>query len=390
LKTFNVETGKLEHLKLSKINFDFPERGIADLDSLVLTPPFVDLHTHVRLNGGENYESLTSAAIAGGFLVLNIQPNTKPPIDSLEVLEKHIELSKNKLVAYNYTINLFSQIDNLEMVNKEYGEKISGYSTDGITYYSNDLVNGFRSKKPYLVFDHSQLHEIAGDFYLGSPLPNSARTYSNEAIAIFRTVMTGLEFGFKRFHIQHVSTLISIETISYLRKYALITCEVTPHHIFFTPDMVNHPNRKINPPISKYKDELIDAVRKGLIDTFATDHAPHPEKPENYEEAPYGSSHIEVAFSVYFTVFQDIELVLRNLTINPLKVLAKKYTDYGLRFPDDALLIDTMHSYNVDTSKFFSKGKNCAFDGCKLRGKILGVRRKGRWVYWNGEFISTL
>ncbi|MCX7653414.1 MAG: dihydroorotase, partial [Fervidobacterium sp.] len=307
---------------------------------------------------------------------------------SEDVLNNHVNLSAESEVVYNYTISLFGLVNDVNSLPQSLRNKVTGFSTDGIRYHSEDLVKAFSTKKPTMVFDHSQLHEISGDFYVGSNLPNSFRTYSNECIAIFRTVMTGLEYGFSCFHIQHVSTLESLETISYLRKFAKISCELTPHHSFFTPDMINHPNQKINPPISKYRDELVKALKERIINCFATDHAPHPEKPLRYEDAPYGSSHIEVAFSVYLTVFSDIRLVLENLTQNPLHVLGKSYSDFGLQFPKDAVLIDPEAEYMVEASRFFSKGKNCAFDGYKLKGKILGVRKNGRWVYWNGEFID--
>jgi len=384
MKLFDISTGRVREGQLS---IDFPEKFNQANESLVLSPLFVDLHTHVRLNGQEDYDSLSQAALAGGFGLCVIQPNTRPPIENLDVLNNHVELSKDKDVHFLQTISLFGEINDLDELG-DYTNNIAGFSTDGIRYTSPDLVKAFLEKKSALVFDHSQLHEVPGDFYIGSNVPNAVRTYSNEAIAIFRTVLTGLEFGFNRFHIQHVSTSKSLETIDYLRKKAKVTCEVTPHHVFFRPEEINNPNQKINPPISKYRDILIDAVRKGIITCFATDHAPHPEKPFDFEKSPYGSSHIEVAFSVYLTVFNDIELVLKNLTLNPLSVLERTYEEFNLNFPDDAVLIDTSATYIVDSRKFFSKGKNCSFDGQKLNGKILGVRKNGRWVFWNGEFIN--
>jgi len=384
MKLFDISTGRVREGQLS---IDFPEKFNQANESLVLSPLFVDLHTHVRLNGQEDYDSLSQAALVGGFGLCVIQPNTRPPIENVDVLRGHVELSKSKLIQFLQTISLFGEIVDLEML-EGYQDNIAGFSTDGIRYTSADLVKAFSEKKNALIFDHSQLHEIPGDFYLGTGLPDSLRTYSNEAIAIFRTVMTGLEYGFNRFHIQHVSTAISLETIEYLRRKAKVTCEVTPHHVFFLPEDINNSNQKINPPISKDRDILIDAVRKGLITCFATDHAPHPEKPLDYEKSPYGSSHIEVAFSVYLTVFNDIELVLRNLTLNPLSVLERNYENSIMNFPDNAVLIDTSATYVVDSKKFYSKGKNCAFDGIRLKGKIIGVRKNGRWVFWNGEFIN--
>ena len=369
-----------------QVNFDLPERVLLG-NQFVVTYPFVDLHTHVRLNGGEDYGSLSKAAIAGGFGVLNIQPNTNPSLSEWDILSSHLSLSKDELVKYLYTVNFFGGISDISAGPSD--AQITGFSTDGIRYNSQELVESYHNKKAALLFDHSQLHEIAGDFYTGTNLPNATRPYSNEAIAINRTVLLGLEFGFNKFHIQHVSTAKSLDEIEHLRRFANVTCEVTPHHIFFIPEMIDNPNQKINPPISKDRDLLFDAVRKGIVDTFSTDHAPHPEKTGDFERAPYGSSHIEVAFSVYNTVFDDLQLVIRKLTIDPLRVIGRCYEELGIRFPDDLIILDTENEYVVDSNKFYSMGKNCAFNGYKLKGKVFGVRINGKWVYWNGTFIDN-
>ncbi|HOJ93854.1 MAG TPA: dihydroorotase, partial [Fervidobacterium nodosum] len=113
LKFYDIYKGKVKDFELKNAELEFPE-NLKNTDGLLLSPPFVDLHTHVRLNGGEDYDSLTKAAVAGGFLIVNLQPNTKPVIDSLDILKAHIKLSKDKIVHYNYTVSLFGNVENLD------------------------------------------------------------------------------------------------------------------------------------------------------------------------------------------------------------------------------------------------------------------------------------
>lgn len=188
---------------------------------LIACPTFFDIHTHVRLNGQEDYSSLQKAAIAGGFGRVLIQPNTLPSIETYQIFHEHLELARDKIVDFYWACSIFGELH-------PDGRKILCYSNDGFEYDTRRILNAFKNKKPYLLLDHSQLHELDGIFYDGTNLSNKTRPVSNEAISIFRNVMLGLEYGFKRFHIQHVSTQRSIETIIYLRKYAEITCEVTP------------------------------------------------------------------------------------------------------------------------------------------------------------------
>jgi len=59
-----------------------------------------------------------------------------------------------------------------------------------------------------------------------------------------------------------------------------VTCEVTPHHLYFDTSMITDANRRflqMNPPLRGIKDRLamIEGLKRGDIDYLATDHAPH-------------------------------------------------------------------------------------------------------------------
>ncbi|ADA67060.1 dihydroorotase [Thermotoga petrophila RKU-10] len=356
-----------------EIETPFPSKG------LVATFPFVDLHVHVRLNGGEDYNSLEEASLVGGFFKMVVQPNTKPPIDNKEVLERHLDLSRNKAVEFLFTVSPFGSIE-------AEGERVVGFSTDGIEYDYHALVESMKKRKKALWFDHSQMYEVDGIFYEGTPLPFPKRPRSNEAIAITRTVLTGLEYGFERFHIQHVTTKYSVEVISFLKNLAKVSCEVTPHHLFFCYEDIKNTNFKINPPLGSPEDRkaLIEAVKEDVIDVLATDHAPHHEKPDDFLTAPYGSTSIEIAFPAYYTALGDLELVVEKLTKKPLEVLGVE-----AHLTEDTLVfIDPKAEFIVDVKKFKSKGKNSMFDGVRLKGRVVALKLKGRWVMIDGEVIA--
>lgn len=59
-----------------------------------------------------------------------------------------------------------------------------------------------------------------------------------------------------------------------------VTCEVTPHHLYYSTNDITDANRgwmQMNPPLRAYSDKLamLDALRDGTLDYLATDHAPH-------------------------------------------------------------------------------------------------------------------
>lgn len=346
---------------------------------LVATCPFVDTHTHVRLNGGEDYSTLEEAAMIGGYSTLLIQPNTRPVIDTPNVLKDHIELTTENKIRFLWTAGAFGELETND-------KNLIGYSTDGLTYNHKDLVKAMKDKKKKdLWFDHSQIHELDGVFYEGTPLKTSKRTISNEATAIYRTVLTGLEYGYDRFHIQHISTSESLEAIAELKKRAIVSCEVTPHHLLLNWEMIRDTDYKINPPLASEstRQKLVEAVKSGKIEAFGSDHAPHFTKPDDYETAPFGSSHIEVAFSAYYTAIGVLETVIEKMTVGPMKIMGIN----NRLNSENLVIIDPEGDFTVEPKNFKSKGKNCAFKDMRVKGKILGLKLKGKWVMWNGEIL---
>ena len=97
-------------------------------------------------------------------------------------------------------------------------------------------------------------------------------------------------------HVCHVSTAASLAAIERAKAAGVrVTAEVTPHHLTLTDEAIESldPNLKMNPPLRAESDRqaLVAALKSGLLDCVATDHAPHAaeEKDVPFEEAPFGT-----------------------------------------------------------------------------------------------------
>jgi dihydroorotase len=110
-----------------------------------------------------------------------------------------------------------------------------------------------------------------------------------EAIAVDRILDLTSKHGL-RTHICHVSTERAVNLITDFNRETAskVTCEVTPHHLYFSVDGEKVKARASedvarpellgsNPPLRPEADRrfLVEALRFGLIDVLATDHAPH-------------------------------------------------------------------------------------------------------------------
>lgn len=75
-----------------------------------------------------------------------------------------------------------------------------------------------------------------------------------------------------------------------------VTCEVTPHHLYFDQTDLTDENRgkmQMNPPLRTVSDRqaMLAALREGTLDYLATDHAPHTL--EENEQGISGQPHLD-------------------------------------------------------------------------------------------------
>ena len=98
-----------------------------------------------------------------------------------------------------------------------------------------------------------------------------------------------------RVHFQHLSCVESVEALEQAKNKGIAgQRRGCPHHLTLTDDMVRTLDSrfKMNPPLRAERDRraLVSALRSGLIDCVATDHAPHAthEKEVPFEQARDG------------------------------------------------------------------------------------------------------
>jgi dihydroorotase len=136
---------------------------------------------------------------------------------------------------------------------------------------------------------------------------------------------------------------------------------------------------KMNPPLRSESDRraLVAALKAGLIDCVATDHAPHAthEKEVPFEQAPMGTTGLETAFAALFT-----ELVLPGEL--ELEVIVHRMTEgaalYGLPIPRiergqpaNLCLVDLDARFEVGREGYVSRSANCCYHGRTLQGRVM-------------------
>jgi dihydroorotase len=196
-----------------------------------------------------------------------------------------------------------------------------------------------------------------------------------------------------RYHVAHVSTLGTLEQVRAARTRGVaVTCEITPHHFTLSDEAVDgfDTNTKMNPPLRSREDlhAMKEGLRDGTIDVIATDHAPHSldEKQVEYVNAPFGIVGLETAIGLTVTELVEPGIVslsrmVELMSVNPRKILGLPAISIKEGEMANLTIFDTDTEWTVDVNAFSSRSKNSPFNGCKLRGRAVGIVNNGRTLF---------
>jgi dihydroorotase len=373
--------------------------------SRVLAPAFVDPHVHLRSPGREDEETIasgTAAAAAGGYCAILAMPNTDPVVDSASVLGSLVAAAKrDALVPTGFMAAISKGLDGDELT--EMGELAdagaSAFTDDGRPVTSAGLMRralqygaitgrplALHCEEPTLSRD-GQVHEGAVGAELGfAPYPSLAESTMVERDLL----LAGHEE--RPLHLMHLSAKESVEALRRAHERGVAaTAEVTPHHLVLTDEAVRtlDPNVKMNPPLRAEEDRraLLEALRDGTIACVATDHAPHAreEKEAPFEDAPFGVTGLETAFSVLYTELVQrgllpLQTLLERMSAGPARALGLPEPRLEVGARANLVLLDLEAEWKVEESGFRSRSANSWLLGKTLRGKVLTTVADGRLV----------
>ena len=177
-------------------------------------------------------------------------------------------------------------------------------------------------------------------------------------------------------HVQHVSTADGVRMIDEAKAGGVrVTAEVTPHHLTLVDEAITEPdpNFKIYPPLRTKEDRraLVEALRSGVVDIVATDHAPHTdqEKDVGFAAAPRGVIGLETALPLALSALDgDIPALFETMSIRPARIagMQRQGTAIAAGAPANLVIIDPERRWLV--REFRSRSANSPFIGRELRG----------------------
>ncbi len=383
---------------------------VVDAEGLLVVPAFVDPHVHFRVPGQEHKEDLetgTRSAAAGGYCAVIAMANTSPPIDSAAVLGSVRDRAEREAsIPVGFVANVTRGMAGTELseMAELHDAGAIGFSDDGLPIAdANVLRRALQYQR--LAGGVIALHEedpdlsargVMNEGEVSAVLGMAGVPGVSESTMIARDCSLAL-YERARVHVQHLSARSSVEEIARAKAAGvMVTCEATPHHLTLTDEAVRSLDArfKMNPPLRAEDDRqaLLDGLRDGTIDCVATDHAPHAaeEKEVPFEEAAWGVTGLETAFSALYT-----DLVIPGVI--PLELLVERMTcggePFGIAAPvieADAVanlaLIDPELTWTVGEEGYESRSFNNCFAGRELTARVLMTVAEGRVAYRQRSF----
>jgi len=344
---------------------------------MIKLPGLIDPHVHLREPGAthkEDWDSGTSAALAGGFSMVLAMPNTKPPIFDGETLALALTAARQK-ARCDYAQYVGAGPDNAEA--------------------AAALADQAAALKMYLDMTFGQLR--LDDMTLWIPhFENYPKQYPIVAHSESRSMAAAILFAAiydRPVHIAHISLKEEVLLIKAAKERGIrVTCEVCPHHLFMVSQVSEEESGKkkegrleVRPRLATQTD--VDALWENLavIDCFATDHAPHTLEEKDSDNPPPGFPGLETALPLLLTAVDagrlTLDEVVSRMYANPKKIFSLPDQ------PDTWTEVDETAEYEIRASEQFTRCGWTPFEGWKVKGRVRKVVLRGKTAFENGNIL---
>jgi len=254
--------------------------SVSDGSEYVVFPGFCDVHVHFREPGfsyKETMETGSKASARGGYTAVCTMPNLKPVPDSIEHLQKQIDLIQNAVIhVYPYGSITIEQMGEELSDMEGMAPNVIAFSDDGKGVQNDDMMRQamLRAKAlDKMIVAHCEVNSLLNGGYIHDG--EYARLHGHKGICsaseyeqIARDLKLVEETGCK-YHVCHISTKESVELIRQAKARGVdVSCETAPHYLIMNDmDLQEDGRFRMNPPIRSEEDRLalVAGILGGLL-----------------------------------------------------------------------------------------------------------------------------
>lgn len=401
-----IENGQIAAISA---HLEDPEAQVLDVSGMAVSAGLIDMHVHFRDPGFTEKEDIITgsrAAAHGGFTTVTCMPNTRPTVDSPEMVQYVYDRAKEGSGVHVLPIAAVSMGEKGTVLTDAKALKQAGavaLSDDGVPVQSANLMRDAlicASRQQLAVLTHCEDADMVKNYAVNEgrisrQLGIPGRPAIAEEIMVMRDAMLAEETQ-TAVHICHISTGRAVDIVrKYKKKGVKITCETCPQYFTLNQREILEQGAmaRVNPPLRTSRDvaAVLAGVKDGTIDCIVTDHAPHTaeEKARGLEKAPSGMVGLETSLGItltqlYHTGEMTLPEIIAKMTVNPVRILNLDCGRLSAGSAADLTIFDPNEEWVVDAEKFASKGRNTPFNGRTLKGKVKYTIVGGKIIYQDG------
>jgi dihydroorotase len=395
-------------------------REVIDASGKLVLPGLVDSHVHFRepgLTHKEDFRSGTLAAAAGGITTVMVMPTDNPFTLTPQNFIAKRELAQGRChVDFALQAGLGPErahvraLADLGAISFELF--MSDLSRELLTENAADLVLALEAVRETGVIagvtpgDNSlyqQAAELARRTYGVAPLAFArSRPPQAEALGVAQACIANSLAG-ARIHLRQISCSVSMRVLQALRTEK-VTAEVTPHNLTLNEADFLHLGvlAKVAPPLRPETDvaALRAGLAQGLIDTVATDHAPHhpDEKAAGSADiwkAPGGFPGVQTFLPLMLYLVEqgmiDHVAIVRTCCANPSRLFGLYPRKGALQIGSDAdlVMVDTSRPFTIRDEDQLSKACHGPFNGLEVSATPVLACLRGTVIMRDGRPVGT-
>jgi len=321
-----------------------PEADVViDAGGDLIMPGMIDTHVHFRdpgLTHKADIASESAAAVAGGVTSFIDMPNTQPPTVTIEDWEAKMRRAAEVSRA-NYAFYIGASNTNLDSVllradySRVPGVKLFlGSSTGNLLVDSESALRRLFAEVKAPIAVHAEDNAriamnvaIAREIFGSEPVPMEFHAVIRDSRACLDSTLAAIRMareGGARLHLLHISTAAESRLLREF-KPDWLTAETCIQYLTFSDaDYETLGARvKCNPSIKSSIDRsaLRKALKDGVIDVVASDHAPHllSEKEGDALKAPSGMPNMQFQLPLLLDIYKPAE-VARMVAVRPAEI----------------------------------------------------------------------
>ena len=362
---------------------------------------WMDVGTQVGDPGYEHREDLqtvSQAALAGGYTAIAPYPNTLPTIHS----KSEVNYIKNKtnlgLVDF-YPIGAISRDCEGKDITEMYDMHHSGAVafSDGQKTIQNSglMMRALQYVKAFdgLIMNHPQDAALASDGQMHEGLVSTSLGMKGipsiaEELMVQRDLYL-VEYAESRLHLFNISTERSVDLLKEAKSKGIdVTASVPILNLVFDETAIGEfdSNYKVLPPLREKSD--IKALKRGIknrtIALITSNHIPLDEESKNLEfpYADFGIIGLETTYALCNSHLSDVletKDLISILAINPRKLLRLPIPSIEEGAEANLTVFNPNLEWTLTEKSIRSKSKNTPFIGQKFKGKVIAVVNNGKY-----------